>query len=394
MTLIECFDQVPLENILGSLQLRPDLLIFLGDNDSMRRSARRYREFLARRGMDTQVILYPISSQDPAAVVRDLTELIARQDECVVDVTGGEDHVLLTLGAALACLTPQQRKQVRLQKFDISSGEGKPLTVEELIALHGGKVHPRALQVPSHVTVREIEPLWQLMRQDPKAWNKTLADLAELERYSEDKQEIRLHLPLLSHSIADLERKEATVHRLVEQLDMCGAVTDFSSRDVLRYRYRSSLIRSCLQKAGNLLEIKCLLEAREAKQDGAPFFHDCRMSVTIDWDGVVHTGAHPDPETRNEVDLILTRGPVPLFVSCKNGGIEEAELYKLNAVAARFGSTYAKKMLIASDLDQGNPRSDLAFAQRARDMGIYLVEHAAQLDKKGWREIWKEAMEF
>ncbi|MBP3941350.1 MAG: hypothetical protein J6D00_07675, partial [Christensenellaceae bacterium] len=98
-------------------------------------------------------------------------------------------------------------------------------------------------------------------------------------------------------------------------------------------------------------------------------------------------------ETRNEIDILLMRGVTPLFISCKNGSIGEEELYKLNTVALRFGSPLAKKMLIATDLEDRNSMSGKAFIQRARDMGIYVVPNAAELSRREWAEELQKAME-
>ena len=47
---------------------------------------------------------------------------------------------------------------------------------------------------------------------------------------------------------------------------------------------------------------------------------------------------------------MLMRGVIPVFVSCKNGAVDSNELYKLNTVADRFGSIYAKKIIAATYL--------------------------------------------
>ena len=83
-------------------------------------------------------------------------------------------------------------------------------------------------------------------------------------------------------------------------------------------------------------------------------------------------------------------GMTPLFISCKNGRIDEreAELYKLSAVADRFGYGYAKKMLIATYFGK-DPQNLDYFHQRAADMGIHLVggAHTMDTDEELQREI-------
>jgi hypothetical protein len=61
-------------------------------------------------------------------------------------------------------------------------------------------------------------------------------------------------------------------------------------------------------------------------------------------------------------------------------------------VAERFGGPYAKKMLIATDLERKSPAASRAFIQRAWDMDIFLVTDAAQLSTEEWRQIFKQAM--
>ncbi|MBP3293073.1 MAG: hypothetical protein J6N32_04920 [Clostridia bacterium] len=54
------------------------------------------------------------------------------------------------------------------------------------------------------------------------------------------------------------------------------------------------------------------------------------------------------------------------------------ELYKLSAVADRFGRGYVKKVLIVSDLDRMGAAGDYIYA-RATDMGIKVIKNAAEL---------------
>ena len=179
----------------------------------------------------------------------------------------------------------------------------------------------------------------------------------------------------------------------MQELDRRGVIQDRSDRNHFRYRYHSSLLHQCTTKAGNILEIKTLLEGRQVTEDGVPYFTDSQMSATIDWDGHIHKISEHVPDTRNEIDAIFIKGTTPLFVSCKNGHINEDELYKLNTVAHYFGGPYAKKMLIATDLDQKSPRADRAFTQRAWDMDIFLVSDAGQLTEDEWRQLFDQAMQ-
>lgn len=116
------------------------------------------------------------------------------------------------------------------------------------------------------------------------------------------------------------------------------------------------------------------------------------MGVSIDWDGMIYDPMDRIPETRNEIDVVLMHGTTPLFISCKNGYIGDDELYKLHTVASRFGGPYARKMLIATDLDRKSLMANRAFVQRAWDMDIYIVTDAAELTAEEFRQTLRQAV--
>ena len=93
--------------------------------------------------------------------------------------------------------------------------------------------------------------------------------------------------------------------------------------------------------------------------------------VYIDWDGIIED-EDSAIETRNEIDVIMMKGIIPVFVSCKNGQIDTEELYKFNSVAEHFGGKKAKKVLVATAL--GNDSHSDSIRKRAVDMKIKLIE--------------------
>lgn len=404
MTLIECFDPLPMRNVAACLRLQPEKVIFLGDMNYMEARIQDYRELFARRAKNTQVELCHVRLDDRNDIFQTLQEIIAQEENCVIDITGGAEQLLMAVGAVTM---GQNEKKVSVQKFELRSGmvldcdgDGRAisgqqveLTAQELIGLHGGKVYPQSRQPAQHYRPADIQALWEMVSGDSKTWNKTISYLNEFESRADDGMEIYLPVSRIAGSIRDFEAKEAAVRDLLEKLDRCGVITGRSSGAALRYEYQNDMLRDCVKKAGNILEIKTLLEARALMQDGKPYFCDCKMGVTIDWDGTVFSPEKRIPETRNEIDVLLVRGMTPLFISCKNGDIGDDELYKLNTVAERFGSRYAKKMLIATDLERKGPMSLKAYIQRAKDMGIYLVTDAAELTPRQWQEVFLDAME-
>lgn len=384
MTLIECLDREPIRNIAGCLELRPDKLIFLGTQAQLDGCVRRYEKFLAGRGLHTQVVPVCVDLQDRVDIENNLQKLLEKEKDCTIDVTGGGEPVLLAVGAVTA------GRNVRLHTADLQSAA---LTVSELIFLHGGVIHPKSSQPAMTARASQLQPLWEIASRDPREWNYRMGILQELENRSESEEEIDLYISDLERSISDFRGKEPIIRDLLDSLHRADVIRDRSSFGRIRYTYSDPLLHECVKKAGNLLEMKTLLEARALREQGEAYFDAALMSVTIDWDGVIHEKREWVAETRNEVDVLLTRGMIPLFISCKNGKVEEGELYKLNTVAERFGGSYARKMLIVSRLDQGSDMANRALERRARDMGVHLVTDAAALDSARWKQALKDAME-
>lgn len=406
MTLIECFTDSHIDNIAACLRLQPDKMIIVGNVDEMRDSVKRYQKLLDKRGQQTDIIMRDTKGKDFSGICAVLTALIRETSSCVIDLTGGDEPVIMAVGAVLAGLDEQKRKAVQVEKIDhnlnavldcvndnrIIPSKEAHLTVEELIALHGGSLHPDAYQPPADCQRCDLVELWNIVSDAPKDWNKAVSFLNEFESRSDSKTHIKLSQADLS-GIAAVDQKEPIVRNLLNKLQNRGIISGHLSSHTLEYTYRSPLLRYCMQKAGNVLEVKTLLEGRSVLENNVPFFHDCRMSVSIDWDGIVHESMKQIPETRNEIDVVLMHGMTPLFISCKNGNIGDEELYKLHTVANRFGGPYARKMLIATDLDRKSPTANRAFIQRAWDMDINLITDAAELSQKEWQQVFKHTLQ-
>lgn len=403
MTLIECFTQAHIDNVAACLRLQPEKLIFVGSGKDMKVPVERYKTLFSQRSPNTVVEQCKVDEKDCGELQAALTQLLLKADECVIDMTGGEAIVAMSVGLALAKLDEEKRKKVRVEWYDhktgrivdcINDNRRRPakaisLTVKEMIALHGGGLFPDTYELPKNCTRRDLNRLWRVVSGMPKQWNEVVALLKRFEKSSESKNPVRIFLRDVWDSVPELEAKEETVRELIEKLDREGVITDQSSRYILQYTYNSEFLRYCVHTQGNVLELKTLLEGRAVREEDAPFFGESRMSVKIDWDGDIPASKYAFSGTRNEIDVILMRGATPLFVSCKNGDVKTEELYKLHTVATRFGGPYARKMLIVSDLENKEENTTQALICRAWDMDIFLVPDAAKLRDDQWQEIFR-----
>ena len=134
----------------------------------------------------------------------------------------------------------------------------------------------------------------------------------------------------------------------------------------ISYRYKNDFVRSCMSKAGNILENYVYMCAVMLSERESGFFGDIAVSVSADWDGVPQSG------TKNEIDVVAMHGFVPVFISCKNGGAKKEALYELDTVARHYGGEHAVKILVTTS-DRANESARLSLIERAENMGIAVI---------------------
>ena len=402
MTVVELFDHSPLQNLSGALNFPAERIVFVGTNRrKLEEQLSVYRAVLARFRPTAHIDLAPVPKYDLSAVVALLCRIAEADKPVIFDVSGGDDYILAAAGVAYEKCR-EKGLDVRLSHFSVRSGrfagfDNKnafsktriELTCDEVISLHGGAIV--YAEQKKNGTMRwdfsdrgfgaDVLTLWQLCRADCRDWNRKSAMMGEWEglcdarlrdpktvpsdvavSYDRLRESGKLYLAnaLFPHL------KVLSAHGLIENLQ--------NTEQALSFSYKSRQIRALLVKAGTVLELVTYLAAKNVKTaSGRYLYNDARTGVVLDWDGNIHADNPSFPDTENEIDVLLVRGMIPVFISCKNGSTDENELYKLAAVAEHFGAKFAHKALIATDL-QKNYTSLARFNDRAREMGITVID--------------------
>ena len=401
MTVIELFDVSPLQNLSGALSFKADKIYFLGSNiKKMTENSEVYEKVIRRFNPCAEIKYVPIKKYDMNNVSDVICKLAENEKQVIIDVSGGDDYVLAGAGIA-ACRC--EGKGVQAVHISVRSGAfscyGKPLysrtlekridlTCDELISLHGGKIVYTGQKksgtyrwdFESDGFEKDVRAMWNICRADCRAWNKAGALMGELESFANSKNAEDDRSLTVNTSYYSL--KEKGKRCLADSLDShllrlskAGLVRSYvNDGKNFGFEYKSAQVRQCLVKAGTVLELMTYLAAKSARtKKGFTVYDDALSGVVLDWDGKVHLGASSVLDTENEIDVLLVKGMIPYFVSCKNGNVDENELYKLSAVAAHFGVKYAKKILVATDL-QKNYSSLQRFIGRAKEMNIKIID--------------------
>ena len=415
MTIVEFFDGVSIDNMASCLAIRPEKIIFIGENKPMKKQEEAYLRFINSHSIKVEFDFKPINKNSVEQIVSALTEIVEEEENCAFDLTGGEDLVLVAMGIVFERY--RNTNKIQMHRFNIRTGmiydcdsdgqlpnvEQPMLTVKDNIMLYGGTIVSYNGEKGTYDWTfdddfeSDLKNMWDICKVNPGLWNSqigTFSFIAESNRLENGELDVCANRTHVEELMKNQKYKFTWVPGIVKAFSKRGLITDVvDSADVISFSFKNEQIKLCLTKEGTLLELMVLLYAKLAKEkDGKPKFDDAVNGAYIDWDSTIHDVTDDEKDTENEIDVILMKGLVPIFISCKNGYVDETELYKLNTVAERFGGPNAQKVLIATYFGKSTVEGHKYFAQRAKDMKIQLIENVHELSDEAFAKKIKNIL--
>lgn len=370
----------------------PEKIVFVGFDNIMTRKRRNDLEsFFSKRQLDIRLEFVEVDRYSYADIEEKLNKIIDENPECCFDLTGGKELVLAAMGHISAI------RDIPMVQFDVKKcslipvkgnfeeGNGRlSVGIEECVELNGG-----AVVFESDVDFEwdmsesfksDIRLMWDVCKRDSRTWNKQTTAFADFVVYGTfDKKALKVKVT--NEQLAEARKKLFINKRFVNLLERFGFVKDFECTDeFVSFRFKNEQIYRTLTKAGNILELYTYMCALEINKDEQGYYGDIATGVRLDWDGVIHDSSTAARDTRNEIDVVMTRNLVPIFISCKNGEVKKEALYELSAVSDRLGGKYVKRMLVMSHIS--SEMSKEFIKQRANDMRIDVIENVEELTEE------------
>ena len=450
MTIVELIDAAPIHNIMGALAFNATKIIYVGTV-----SKEKYREqyegtikrFFAAKGIENIETEYLQVIRNDFNDIKAKFEKIAEENpHCYFDISGGEDVMLAVAGyiflknqnVHLYQVNPNTNRIYLFSNEPDRDGSVKTVkksiavdirnSVEENMIAHGGKVvyddvkrdatHRWKYTVPF---LNDLEVMWDICctqvipnpNDDKKLsptrlWNTVTIALYNLEMAKEktdnplefilDTEKYKTHL--------NLNGGYYLLDKYLNLFEQKGLIKfgDTHSRERIHIIYKDEQVKLCLTKAGTILEMKTFLTCEALISDK---FTDCMTGVTVDWDGIVHKEADPQSfllmskeeqeqiieDTVNEIDIVLMKGAIPYFISCKNGKFDADELNKMYVVRDKFGKEYGRMIIVTTDFDKFTGGYTLEhLRQRAKDMGIDIIENVHEMTDEEFRSKLEAAL--
>ena len=370
-TIIEIYDKEPILNTLASSVFKPDNVVFIGPRSAMNlRTKGQIRRYLSVRTPNTTPHFFEADIYDVSDVRRVMHEILDRFPEAMIDITGGSSTTLFAVGLfckehKVPVFAYNRKHNVFYNVYHCEQMEDIPcdprFTVEEILAMAGGmflKNGHISGDAEDKRLFDEIEAVFKLFMRNTRRWNRFV-------QYLQATTSIEGKPLSITAPIRKQKRGSMLVcdEGLMHELEKIGMIEDLRFKgDRVSYRFRSMTVRQCLNDIGVWLELYVYKTARDCGG-----FDDARISVVVDWNAVEDEAYN----TINELDVVLTYGVRPVFISCKSGIPNTTALNEIKMLTNLFGGSHAKGVLATMcDLKKEAP----AAYQRALDMGIGVID--------------------
>ena len=370
-TLIELYDERPLENVLGVEMFCPEKVIYLCPDQiaSNQRIHEKLRLYFRHRRLRTELVFLKANIYDTDALLSLLQKTVARYPDCALDITGGTDAMLFAAG--LLCAEAEipvftySRKMNRFYNIrNAPFADRLPcdvsFSVEDFFMMAGGSM--RSGRVDNGILcnyLNDIDPFFSLYLRHRRQWVKAVS---YLQRISAGDTDGYYSLDVKGKYSVKGDRSSiiSAPDDILRELEEIGFISGLRivPDDSVQFRFRDSQVRAWLRDVGSVLELKvyksCLNTA---------LFQDVRISAIVDWEG-----SDRENSVSNELDVMCTKGVTPVFISCKTCDVKTEALNELAILRDRFGGKIAKAAIVTAE------RGGTAMRNRASELSISVID--------------------
>ena len=370
-TLIELYDERAIENILAADMFRPQRIVYLCPTEvaQSRERQKQIADFFRHRGWNPELVFQEASLYKVDRILRQLLAISEKYTDCALDVTGGSDAELFAAGlfAAKANVRVFTYSRKKNRFYNISGAEFAEnlpcniiYSVEDFFRMAGGTLLPG--RVDNGILkeyLNDIDPFFDCFLRYRRDWNNIITYMQRVStcEYGQvPPMDVRGNYVVKGERGGRISAKEDAL----EAFRNIGFLRDLHivSGERVSFRFRDANIRTWLRDVGSVLELYVYKACLDAG-----IFHDIISSAVVRWDEVLGHAS-----VINEVDVVATRGVVPLFISCKVSDVKTEALNELAILRDRFGGKGAKAAIVSTG------RCNAAARHRAAQLGIAVID--------------------
>ena len=376
-TLIELYDERAIENVIGAETFKPENVVYLcpAEIAENRRLQDKLRAFFRSRGHSMNIHFTECSMYEADTICNQLHEIATKYEDCAVDVSGGTDAALFAAGmfcqeTGTPVFTYSRKKN---SFYDISNAPFADelkgtleYKVEDFFRMAGGDMRPG--RVDNRILtnyVDKYDAFFDIFLKHRRKWPDEINFIQRISQV-EFVEDVTTHV---DGNYFQKGERGGTLRAnpvLLEELQQIGFITNLKIdiEKSVSFDFADLHVRSWLRDVGSVLELymykQCLVSG---------IFRDIISSAVVDWDGTRNRDS-----VSNEIDVVATRGIVPLFISCKATEVKTEALNELAILKDRFGGKGAKAAIATTE------NCNAAVRHRAAQLGITVIDREEMED--------------
>ena len=369
-TLIELYDERPIENVLASEVFKPRRTIFLCPQEVVQNKSaqEKMKKYFAHCGLNTEVLFMESSLYNSAKIEKQLRGIYEKYPDCVLDITGGTDAALFAGGRLCAetdmpAFTYSRKRRCFFGIHNATFGDELECNiqhkVEDCFLMAGGAL--REGRVDNSILSRYldiVEPFFELYMKHRRDWTNII-------NWFQRATQTEKGAPVPLNVDADYTVKGERGSRIdapeaaLEDFEKIGFISGLKiGNGRVSFKFKDTQIRAWMRDMGSVLE----LYAYKACLDTG-VFNDVVTSAVVDWEG-----DFASDNVTNEIDVMAMQGIIPVFISCKTCDISTEALNELAILRDRFGGKAAKAAIISAERCRNITR------HRASELGITVFD--------------------
>ena len=357
--LVELYDRHVLEkNVYQAFISDCDEILFLSLSKISNEEKVSLRQFIMEEVPHIQRVTFRQLSLEQLA--DQLDYCLAGYDQVLLDVFGGDSLLALSLyqygldrDLPIVAMDVERGKQYKwvtgqLEKEDLDI---PTLSIQQLIALRGGKILKSKRPIHSVQQIAAIKKLASSAIANPSHWYQvtqffSLAKTNDLHAETEK---------ILENNGKYYHYPESLIPLLVEAGMLC---MESEGKKRVAYSFPSQEAQVFCRNKGHILEVYLYLLALESQ-----LFDECMIGGEIDWNGIF-----PEADNvQNEIDVILRKGRSITFISCKMTDLSVEAINELEVYANHFAGESCLKLIVCTG--KINP----AYANRCQEYGVLVI---------------------
>ena len=359
--LVELFDHHTIEkNVYQTFICDCDEVLFLSLKKITEDERLALKHFLLDQVSHVKQVHFRQISLDK--ITDDLNLFLTNYDSVTLDVFGGDSILAIFLyqyglekQLPIIAIDIEQGKQFKWKMGKVEKEELviPNLTIEQLMALRGGKLLKSKQPFHTPKQIAAIKKLANFALTNPEEWLKVTQFFASARTsnlHSETGKELENNGKRYSYP--------KSIISLLTDADLLHIEEETSKQ--VSYTFSTPEAQLLCRSKGHILELYLYRLALESE-----YFDEYMIGAEIDWNGIF-----PEADNvQNEIDVVLRKGRSIVFISCKMTDLSVEAINELELYATHFAGESCLKLIVCSG--KINP----VYINRCHEYGVLVIKN-------------------